>query len=119
MLLEEPQLIDQLWANTKFFKEGLKALGFDAVAPAGLADDFEPHTFGPLPVAGDRWALLGYEDEPRGVVETIAVVALNIYTNLIGKATQVDIDFPKVALLGAPAARTAAQDCLSRPVTFD
>ncbi len=41
------------------------------------------------------------------VVETIAVVALNIYTNLIGKATQVDIDFPKVALLGAPARRAA------------
>jgi glycine C-acetyltransferase len=29
VLLEEPQLIDQLWANTKFFKEGLKALGFN------------------------------------------------------------------------------------------
>ena len=28
VLLEEPQLIDQLWANTKFFKEGLKRLGF-------------------------------------------------------------------------------------------
>ena len=29
VLLEEPQLIDHLWANTKFFKEGLKALGFN------------------------------------------------------------------------------------------
>ena len=29
VLLEEPQLIDQLWANTKFFKEGLKRLGFN------------------------------------------------------------------------------------------
>jgi glycine C-acetyltransferase len=29
VLLEEPQLIDQLWANTKFFKEGLKQLGFN------------------------------------------------------------------------------------------
>lgn len=41
------------------------------------------------------------------VVETIGLVALNIYTNLIGKATQVDIDFPKVALLGARARRAA------------
>ncbi len=32
MLLEEPQLIDQLWANTKFFKEGLKRLGFNTGA---------------------------------------------------------------------------------------
>ena len=29
VLLEEPQLIDQLWANTKFFKEGLKRIGFN------------------------------------------------------------------------------------------
>jgi glycine C-acetyltransferase len=29
VLLEEPELIDQLWANTKFFKEGLRRLGFN------------------------------------------------------------------------------------------
>ena len=29
VLLEEPQLIDQLWANTKFFKDGLRRLGFN------------------------------------------------------------------------------------------
>jgi len=28
-LVEEPQLIDQLWANTRFFKEGLTRLGFN------------------------------------------------------------------------------------------
>ncbi len=32
VLLEEPQLIDQLWANTTFFKEGLKRLGFNTGA---------------------------------------------------------------------------------------
>ena len=32
VLLEEPQLIDQLWANTKFFKDGLKELGFNTGA---------------------------------------------------------------------------------------
>lgn len=37
----------------------------------------------------------------------IPVVALNLYTNLIGKATQVDIDFPEVALLEAPSRRAA------------
>lgn len=35
------------------------------------------------------------------VMEIIALVALNIFTNLIGKATQVDIDFPRVSLLSA------------------
>lgn len=32
------------------------------------------------------------------IVEIIAHVALNIFTNIIGKATRIDIDFPKVAL---------------------
>jgi glycine C-acetyltransferase len=29
VLLEEPQLIDRLWENTRFFKQGLQALGFN------------------------------------------------------------------------------------------
>jgi uncharacterized peroxidase-related enzyme len=33
------------------------------------------------------------------LVEIIATTVLNIYTNIIGKAARVDIDFPKVALL--------------------
>ena len=45
----------------------------EKIATAGLADQFAPNTFEPLPAAGDRWALLGYEDEPIGVVETTAV----------------------------------------------
>ena len=32
VLLEEPQLIDRLWENTRFFKSGLQALGFDTGA---------------------------------------------------------------------------------------
>jgi uncharacterized peroxidase-related enzyme len=33
------------------------------------------------------------------VIEIIAVVALNVFTNLLNKATDVEIDFPEVALL--------------------
>jgi glycine C-acetyltransferase len=29
VLLEEPEIIERLWANTRFFKEGLVSLGFD------------------------------------------------------------------------------------------
>jgi glycine C-acetyltransferase len=32
VLLEEPELIDRLWENTRFFKSGLAALGFDTGA---------------------------------------------------------------------------------------
>ena len=34
-------------------------------------------------------------------VEVIATVVLNIFTNVIGKATRVEIDFPKIDLLNA------------------
>jgi uncharacterized peroxidase-related enzyme len=36
------------------------------------------------------------------IVEIIAVVALNIFTNVLGKATRVEIDFPKIELMHAP-----------------
>jgi glycine C-acetyltransferase len=32
VLLEEPQIIERLWENTRFFKSGLEALGFDTGA---------------------------------------------------------------------------------------
>jgi len=41
------------------------------------------------------------------IVETIAVVVLNIFTNILGKAARLYIDFPKVALL-APLTGKAA-----------
>jgi glycine C-acetyltransferase len=34
VLIEEPQIIDTLWENTRFFKSGLQALGFDTGASA-------------------------------------------------------------------------------------
>lgn len=45
--------------------------------------------------------------DDRALVEIIALVALNVFTNLIGKATRVDIDFPRVAPLDAAARRAA------------
>lgn len=38
------------------------------------------------------------------IVEVVAVVALNFFTNILGKSARVDIDFPKVALLAEMAA---------------
>jgi uncharacterized peroxidase-related enzyme len=36
------------------------------------------------------------------IVEITAVVALNVFTNILGKSTRVDIDFPRVPLLKDP-----------------
>ena len=37
------------------------------------------------------------------IAEIITHVGMNILTNMIGKATQVDIDFPKVSLMNQAA----------------
>lgn len=39
----------------------------------------------------------------REIVDIIALVAMNFFTNVLGKATRVDVDFPRIALLGKPA----------------
>ena len=44
----------------------------------------------------------GYSD--ADIVEIITHVGMNILTNLVGKATRVDIDFPKVSLKQSQAA---------------
>jgi glycine C-acetyltransferase len=56
VLEEEPQLVEQLWTNTKFFKEGLSKLGFNTgmsetpitpviVGDAALAHEFSRELF--------------------------------------------------------------------------
>ncbi len=56
ILEEEPQLIERLWANTRFFKDGLKKLGFNTgmsetpitpviVGDAALAHEFSRQLF--------------------------------------------------------------------------
>jgi uncharacterized protein YhfF len=45
----------------------------EKTATAGLRADCEPHTDEPLPRAGERCMLLGFDDEPVAVVETTEV----------------------------------------------
>jgi glycine C-acetyltransferase len=51
VLLEEPELIDKLWDNTKFFKEGLQKLGFNTgksetpVTPVIVGESALAHKF--------------------------------------------------------------------------
>ncbi|GAA0366153.1 glycine C-acetyltransferase [Bacillus horti] len=54
VLLEEPELIEKLWDNTKFFKKGLEELGFDT----GRSDT--PIT--PV-IIGDEAACMKFADE--------------------------------------------------------
>jgi glycine C-acetyltransferase len=49
VLLEEPEHMERLWENTRFFKEGLQALGFDTgisetpITPVIVGDDALTH----------------------------------------------------------------------------
>ena len=70
----------------------------DSKAEAALtfARSLVEHTGAVTSAEVDAVRAAGHSDAE--IVEIISHVAMNIFTNLLGKATQVDIDFPKVAL---------------------
>ena len=81
MLEEEPQLIDRLWANTNFFKEGLKKLGFNTgvsetpitpviVGGAALAHEFSRQLF----AAGVFAQGIGFPTVPEGKARIRTIV---------------------------------------------
>jgi uncharacterized protein YhfF len=61
------------YAHTELRRKLVEAvLRGDKIATAGLAWDHSPHTDDPLPRTGDRWLMLGYDEEPVAVVETVS-----------------------------------------------
>lgn len=81
VLEEEPQLIEKLWGNTKFFKEGLKKLGFNTglsetpitpviVGDAALAHEFSRELF----QAGVFAQGIGYPTVPVGKARIRTIV---------------------------------------------
>ena len=81
VLEQEPQLIEELWANTKFFKEGLKKLGFNTglsetpitpviVGEATLAHEFSRQLFR----AGVFAQGIGYPTVPQGKARIRTIV---------------------------------------------
>jgi len=59
----------------------------EKTATAGLRSDFAPHTEDPLPKAGERFALLDFDDRPVAIVETTEVRVV--------RAGDVDLDFAR------------------------
>jgi uncharacterized protein YhfF len=59
----------------------------EKTATAGLREEYAPHTQEPLPRAGDRFVLLGFDDEPVAVVETTDVRVV--------RAADVDVAFAR------------------------
>jgi len=81
VLEQEPELIQQLWSNTEFFKEGLKKLGFNTgmsetpitpviVGDAALAHQFSRELF----QAGVFAQGIGYPTVPHGKARVRTIV---------------------------------------------
>jgi glycine C-acetyltransferase len=81
VLEEEPQLIEQLWANTRFFKDELKKLGFNTgmsetpitpiiVGDAALAHEFSRQLFS----AGVFAQGIGFPTVPQGKARIRTIV---------------------------------------------
>jgi len=81
VLEDEPQLIDRLWANTKFFKDGLKKLGFNTglsetpITPVMVGDAALAHAFSrELFAAGVFAQSLGFPTVPEGKARIRTIV---------------------------------------------
>jgi uncharacterized protein YhfF len=59
----------------------------DKTATAGLRADYAPYTDEPLPEVGDRFALLDFDEDPVGVVETTEVRVV--------PAGEIDLEFAR------------------------
>lgn len=59
----------------------------EKVATSSLRQEYEPYSSEPLPQTGERLVLLGYDDEPLGVVQTTDLRVL--------RAGDVDLEFAR------------------------
>lgn len=82
---------DEILANRQGSSEAPKAAAALAFAQA-LAENTGEVTDAEVAAVRDA----GHSDAE--IVEIITHVAMNIFTNILGKATQIEIDFPKVDL---------------------
>jgi glycine C-acetyltransferase len=96
VLEEEPQLIDQLWANTRFFKEGLKKLGFNTgvsetpitpviVGDAALAHQFSRELF----AAGVFAQGIGFPTVPEGKARIRTIVTATHTQEELNRALEI------------------------------
>jgi glycine C-acetyltransferase len=96
VLEEEPQLIERLWANTRFFKEGLKKLGFNTgmsetpitpviVGEAALAHEFSRQLF----AEGVFAQGIGFPTVPKGKARIRTIVTATHTEAELSQALQI------------------------------
>lgn len=81
VLEDEPQLIDRLWSNTRFFKSGLQGLGFDTgasetpITPVMVGDAALAHEFSRQLFQNGVFAMgIGFPTVPKGKARIRTIV---------------------------------------------
>lgn len=81
VLEEEPELIDRLWSNTRFFKSGLQKLGFDTgasetpITPVMVGDAALAHEFSRQLFQNGVFAMgIGFPTVPKGKARIRTIV---------------------------------------------
>ena len=96
VLEQEPERIEQLWANTRFFKEGLATLGFNTglsetpitpimVGEAALAHQFSRELF----EAGVFATGIGFPTVPQGKARIRTIVTATHTQAELGQALEI------------------------------
>jgi len=96
VLEEQPQLTEQLWANTRFFKQGLKRLGFNTgvsetpitpviVGEAAVAHEFSRELFS----AGVFAQSIGYPTVPHGKARIRTIVTATHTQGELSRALEI------------------------------
>jgi glycine C-acetyltransferase len=96
VLEEEPQLIERLWANTRFFKEGLKKLGFNTgmsetpITPVIVGDAALAHEFSRQLFAEGVFAQgIGFPTVPKGKARIRTIVTATHTEAELSQALQI------------------------------
>jgi glycine C-acetyltransferase len=102
VLEEEPQLVENLWANTKFFKEGLEKLGFNTgmsetpITPVIVGDAAMAHEFSrQLFQAGVFAQGIGYPTVPVGKARIRTIVTAAHTREQLTRALEIMKDVAK------------------------
>ncbi len=81
VLLDEPELIEKLWDNTEFFKNGLKEIGFDIghsktpITPVMVGDDAKVHELSDKLLENGVFAQgIAFPTVPRGAARVRTIV---------------------------------------------
>jgi glycine C-acetyltransferase len=96
ILEEQPQLIEQLWANTKFFKAGLTKLGFNTgasqtpITPVMVGDAALAHQFSrDLFQSGVFAQSIGFPTVPQGKARIRTIVTATHTSQQLSRALEI------------------------------